>query len=260
MCACSPTMYSLDTGAARALRSVLLALLILLAGACAGPDQLETVLPRQGETVSGDLVLPRIRLPLPDGEWTVIGRQTYYNDIYRVNADLLLIRTTINEFGEQEVSDLLSISTNLEPGAGGFENICTGEVTARFLLAGIESDRILSQDCWGIDHMEMSFSEEQIRENRDLAEARDYLRSNGILVPINMIYAKHRLSDAYDYLTIWRFFNPDLAGIPQTRYADHERSDWHKDNIGGFPDKRVYAERLGRQAESWQGELRRGFF
>lgn len=260
MSACSPTMCSRDRKVARALRSVLPVLLVLLIGACATPQQLETILPRQGETISTQLVLPRTRLPLPDGEWTVVGRRTYYNDIHRVNADLLLIRTAVNEFGKEEISDLLSISTNLEPGAGGFENICTGEITARFLFTGVESGRTLRQDCWGVEHMEMSFSEAQLRENRDLAEARDYLRNNGILVPIIMVFAKHRLSDAYNYLTVWRFHNPDLAGIPQTRYADYERSDWHKDNIGDFPDKQAYAQRLWREAERWQGELRRVFF
>lgn len=260
MCAFSPTMCSRDRQTARALRFVSSVLLALLVGACATPDRLETTLPRQGDTVGGQLVLPRIRLPLPAGEWTVIGRQTYYNDIYRVNADLLLIRTALNEFGKREISELLSISTNLEPGAGGFENICRDEFTARFLIRDIESERILRQDCWGIEHMEMSFSEAQLRENRDLAEARDYLRANGILVPINMVFAKHRLSDATNYLTVWHFHNPDLAGIAQTRHADYERSDWHKDNIGGFPDKQAYAQRLAREAERWQDELRRVFF
>lgn len=260
MSACSPTMCSREPRAARTWWSVLSLLAVLLVGACATPERLETTLPRQGDTVGEQLVLPRIRLPLPAGEWTVIGRRTYYNDIYRVNADLLLIRTATNEFGKEEISELLSISTNLEPGAGGFENICRDEVTARFLIRDIESERILRQDCWGIEHMEMSFSEAQIRENRDLAEARDYLRANGILVPINMVFAKHRLSDASNYLTVWYFHNPDLAGLAQTRHADYERSDWHKDNIDDFPDKRAYAQRLAREAERWQGTLRGVFF
>ncbi len=236
-------------------------MLALLLGACASPDALlDTALPRQGETVSGSLDLTRTRLPLPEGQWIVIGRRTFYNDIYRINAELLLIRTAANEFGQTEISDMLSLSTNLQRGVGGFQNLCTPEITGRYLHAVIDSDRVLRQDCWVIEHMEMSFTEEQIRENRDLAEARDYVRDNRILVPINMVYAKHRLSDAENYLTVWRFSNPDLAGITQTHYGDYQRSDWHKANIGRFPDKLAYVEQLKRSASSWQEELRLAFF
>lgn len=230
-----------------------------LAG-CATPEALETILPERGEVVSGSLVLPQTRMPLPEGRWTVIGQRTVYNDIYKINADVLLIQTKINELGRPEISDMLSISTNLQPGAGGFENICTPDELRRALYRQVTSDRLLRQDCWSIDHMEMSFSEEQLRENQDLAEARDYVRIHEILVPINMVFVKHRLSDAYNYLTIWRFYNPDLAGIPQTRYGAYEKSDWHKDHIGNFPRKQAYIEQLKQIAARWQAELRGAFF
>lgn len=241
-------------------RGVLLSLAVLLAGGCATPAALKKQLPQQGDVISGVLPLPHVDVPLPEGPWTVVGRFTYYNNLKRVNADILLIQVERDELGKNEINAMLSISTNLETGYRGFENICTPQALQRALYAKVTAARDWRQDCWSIDYQEMSFSQAFVTKNRDVAEARKYVRQHGILVPIDMVYVKHRLSNVYNYLTIWRYFNPDLAGVPQTRFGGYEKSDWNKNNIGHFPRKQAYIEQLKGIATAWQARLRAAFF
>lgn len=235
---------------------VVLAGLLLLVACQTTSKDFEAAYP-QGKIFEGSLVLGTsgIRIPLPEGPWTLLSSDLMRNSEY-VGVGLLVL----GQFENDTLARIMVAKGTLDYSQYGFQ-------TSRFCRKS-DSHHHLSLDaawegqeesCWGIRHENMSFMANSKYEY--LRETARYLETHGIGLPENMVYVKFRAAGRSSAAESWHYFNPELEGFPPPSDPHWERSPWHPAKIRANDDsaRQAYIDKLATWGERWYGEFKKGF-
>lgn len=205
------------------------------------------------------------KIPLPGGEWTVIGTQITKDQNAKFHAALMLIRTE-----ENSVVSAVEIITNVgaKSSAAGEEDgdgwptrrACTRDEL--HFLDVKENTRLGAQDSWWVNHRRMHrFG---VGNSEHWMEARKFLVKHKISAPLDMVAVSFRFADKVDYMTAYYFFNPESEGLLTNKdiywsVRNWETSDWHPDRIDVDPAKRRYLNRLIDWGKKWYPKIKKAF-
>ncbi len=174
-----------------------------LTAACehsAREQPLSLVLPTVGATATDSFTVAGKRIPLPAGDWTVIGTQITKDGQRGYPTAHMLARIKGNTLlSAVEIYTFLPIKKTGEKDEDGKGWLTFGNCARDdwHYIKVFANTRLGKQDCWWINHWRMD-------ANRNLehwTEARKYLSDNKIIAPIDMIAATFRFADESDYLT-----------------------------------------------------------
>ena len=221
---------------------------------------LSLVLPKVGTPVTDSFRVAGKNVPLPAGDWTVIGSQVTKDGDRGYKTAHLLARVEGNF-----LHSAVEILTNLPiKKIGEKDNDGKGWLTVRncsrddmHFLKVFSNTRLGKQDCWWINHQRM----DRQPKLEHWTEARKYLSDNQIQAPLDMIAVSYRLANKSDYLTANYFFNPETAGFSEGndlfwRIHTWTTSVWHPDKVRGNKKKIKYIKGLISWGTQWHEKVK----
>lgn len=211
-----------------------------------------------GRKVPNPLPIGKVHVPLPEGEWVVIGR-----NVGQTGATGGA-RTAGGTMGTLLLGDIVGgklrgytfISTTLEyPQGNKWAKPKDCSRTDTLLVRNEDLPQVYSFLCWTINHYSMRFSPTV----SSVAEASRYFKDNGVAFPDTMLGARFIMSVGVKYLSVTYHWNPEFEGIAPSRNSDWAQNDWHKSRIHRFSDKAQYAEKTKAWADAWREKVKASF-
>lgn len=230
-------------------------LVALVASSCATYSDPIDALPL-GKTVSGSVELRDMWLPLPDGEWEIVGRGYSKDGNY---VQLCLEKNFGNKPHAVIVIMRDSISNNYEKGYK------SAKMLERKNILHVVSNRNTTGkpiDGWYINHSRLSMG--QFKDRPDaIKQAYQRILDKKFVVPGNFITTVHCLSGKnYNMSKFLRYeinVNPELEGFAPPKNPEWGSSDWHIARINADPKKVEYIEGLKEKGAAFHAKLKAVF-
>ena len=221
---------------------------------------LSLVIPKVGTPVSEFFSVSGKNIPLPPGNWTVIGSQIAKDGKRGYKTAHMLARIEGKSLHSAvEIYTYLPIKKTDEKdsdGKGWLTNRSCTRDDIHFIKV-FTNTRLGKQDCWWVNHWRMNVP----RIGEHWTEARKYLSDQRIHAPLDMIAVSYRLANKSDYLTANYFFNPENAGFSREsdvfcRIHTWPTSVWHPDKVRGNDKKANYIKELISWGTQWHGKVK----
>ncbi|MCG8511309.1 MAG: hypothetical protein MI741_18990 [Rhodospirillales bacterium] len=190
-----------------------------------------------------------MQIPLPEGEWVLVGLREY--SINGPFASGVLAR-----FDGDTVFQLTSFDVPLSWGPGYVASKLCERDDVHFTKRKANQAGG-NQDCWIVNHWRMTGGGQRLPLQWD--QALEYAVENGISVPINMMTVEYRRATSHRMMNVNYFFNPEAEGFPPPKYADWSTSDWHRDRARLDPKRAAYIETIKAWGEAWKVQVDAGF-
>jgi hypothetical protein len=84
-----------------------------------------------------------------------------------------------------------------------------------------------------------------------LRDAFKYAAKKDWNIPENMFGTAHMVTNNGDMANIRYLFNPEIHNISAPKHMDWSSSDWHRDRIHMFKDKRIFADKIIVWGKKW---------
>lgn len=229
----------------------LIALLFILFSGCAHyPNPIKDN--PLGKKYQNSVNLRNMELPLPEGEWTVIGRGYTPDHNY---VQLILAKNIGNRH-----HSIVFITTN--SGSNMYSGYFPCKELDRTNMLHVISNNNSSggaQDGWYIDHVRIAFGKLITQANK---ESYEYIVDNKIVMPGNFIKTGHRFTGANiksKYLTYSIFINPEVQGFDPPTNAEWPSSDWNILKINSDPKKVAFIKKLKEKGAVFHEKLKNAF-
>lgn len=222
-------------------------------------DELDQALAGRG--ISGSLRVDGFDVPLPSGEWLQLAGMRFKQP---GSAGEMLMLGRLKGRRLMGYVRIIAARSTADPAAGfraspGCDH--QGENTNVLVNEGVEA--FGHQACWMIDHSFLAPLQAWAdRSNKlqplDRAAAGD-LAAKGISYPQEMISVRLTRAETWGLLEVRYVFSPEEAHISSANVATYTDSDWQPANVGRYPEKLAYLEKLKRWGESFWPRFKAAF-
>lgn len=210
-----------------------------------------------GSTVTDSFNVGGKRVPLPSGEWTVTG-----SSVGDTTLQNTFLRSVLVQTNGDTLTKMVFVSTNLDSGFDHFQRKGWVESsrckrTNMLFVKVYENEAQGNQDCWGINHRSLRFTKGDKAPYWE--ETRKYIARNKLKFPTNTVDVFFQVASETDYLLVYYYNNPEISGIPPSKYPGWAHIDWNRDRIHLHPDKEASVEELKAWGAAWHTRVKRGF-
>lgn len=205
-----------------------------------------------GKTYRDSINFRNMDLPLPEGEWKVIGRG-YSNDNNYV--ELIL---------GKEIGNKLHCLIYIE--RDSLSNSFSGYIPNKTLkrknmlhVVSYANQRCEAQEGWAINHIRLSFGEKISQANK---ETHKYIIDNKLVMPGNFISTYHYFKGANIKKKLLKYIiyvNPEVEGFAPPTNAEWASSDWNALRINSDPSKVAYIGKLKEDGMVFHQKLKQAF-
>lgn len=215
-------------------------------------------LPETGSVYRGSYPIKKQQIPLPEGDWVVIGKSLTKN-----NAGSNYVRLVLANIKENVIHGIVGIGStvSIPTKIGRWDGFTYGEECnkkERHFTTTYANYGGSDQDCWYVTHSFMA-NVKLSESTKHIIRAQEYLENNEIVMPINMIRVSYRLADRRILQRVSYYFSPEVAGFPPPLRAEWKESDWHHDRVY-LDDKKVsYIDNLIAWGRKWHAKVKSGF-
>ena len=233
--------------------------ILTLAGCLAHVDPIQTN--PLGKTYQDILVLRNMTLPLPEGEWNVVGRG------YVRDRDF--IQLCLEQDKGNKPHKIIVIKTTSIDYAISRDRAYTGWNPSKLLkrqnlhhVVSHNNSNTYGIDGWYVGHYRPSFG--KMKDKPDaIKEAYQHILDNKLLLPGNFIKIGHILKTSRNktnnMLTYDIFINPEAEGFPPPQNAEWGSSDWHVARIQEDSAKVAYIEKIIEKSKPFHSKLQKAF-
>lgn len=202
-----------------------------------------------GKSFVDTMPIGGLRVPLPEGTWTVVafqrGGQKSAGSEVAVLADITSKKQLAGLMAVHAFSDQNRAGSGFPP-----SSFCA---RSDYVMHDVRANDTRRQECWWINHAAQNW-----HQSGEMQAARAELQMRGVAMPDTMMNVGFRLSDPNRFVTVLVYFDPRGDGIQSTPSAWSE-SQWHRDRIGTFPEKLQYVRKLEGFGRSWIQIIRANF-
>ena len=214
--------------------------------------------PARGTVYTGSLdVAVDKKIPLPPGEWILVGYEMRKN-----NSRVPFFRPQLIQVKGNVVTGL--IEANVQADAGNsvgnwgdgyvLNQSCYKANTIHQKMIANGENR--EQDCWGVNHFLMTNDGKDL----DVNERYEYIKKHNLILPVNMIKVGfHFAFKQPNFLDVSYGFNPEAEGFGPPTNAGWAESDWHKDRYYADPKKVEFINKLISWGEATHDRVKEGF-
>jgi hypothetical protein len=204
------------------------------------PGQAQSVFKQPiGAKVSGSFEIGQARLPLPEGEWTVLGKMEERS--YGGPSGVIIQRVFLAQFQNGALSRAVLASSNEEGVRFGWKrNTNCDRVDMHFVSADKNYD-VQNQQCWWVNHVTTAVGNSTWKS---ITDAYAYMDKNNIRRPSTVVGVFYSLVRGSNFVDAIYWFNPESDGFEPPKTIDWRNNDWHKSRIVGDPKKGAYIDRL----------------
>lgn len=210
-----------------------------------------------GAKFSSVMTLGPRQVPLPPGEWTLIGKDAYQST-GGDGATTALIRVYLAQLYENTrvLKGAVIARTNLAAGGrGGWTRTSDCDRVDMLFNQSDKNYNVHDQECLYINHLTQTLGD---NPSKHFKQAFDYMDSQRIRRPTTMVAVIHSLVKGYDFLYAEYNFNPELDGFAPSKTGAWRNNDWHKDNAVSDPKKVAWVEDKKKWAVEWMKQVKAG--
>jgi len=217
-----------------------------------------------GKVYKGSIQLQSLDIPLPEGEWLVIGsgnKETTVtggrsNDATDDQFQVVLLKKS--DLGQ--VIGLLFISTDMMGNKliGYSPGIVFNRTDVHHVVVN-NNDNLGAHDCWLINH---SIVPKISKNTVAKKEAFKYFESNKIVIPKIMIESYHHFTGKYNknkLLDYSYLINPEIDGFDSPKDTDWSTCEWNLLQINKDHKKVEYIEKLKVEGAAMHEKLHKAF-
>lgn len=200
-----------------------------------------------GSSASSPFSLGPIQIPLPKGNWIVIAKKAARDEM--TDGDVLNLSIMLAQIEGDALKKIVSAST-VGARTTEFKGVKKLKACERdgFLFRETRANGGKFQDCWFVNHSALIKKEESPVWGR----AFSFLRTRGLTIPTETPYVGFRMANGEHWVTARYYWNAESDGFEAKEYEGRSNSEWYADNIGYFPKKQSYVEKL----KAWGAILR----
>lgn len=194
-----------------------------------------------GRAYTDTVPLAGMKVPLPDGTWTVVAFQRGGSS--RPDLEMAVLANLANK----KLGGLVAVSAwsdSRRSGAGApAASFCSR--TDYVAHETRVNDPSGAQECWWVNHATNAWGQNIMRAARADLELRGVTDLPDTLVNVGVWVA-----NPGKLINMLVYFDPRAEGI-QTPPGSWEASEWHRTRIASYPDKAQYVKKLESFGRSW---------
>ncbi|MCW9054969.1 MAG: SHOCT domain-containing protein [Candidatus Pacebacteria bacterium] len=192
------------------------------------------------------------QIPLPDGDWILMGSSISSN-----NTGQRFAHGILGQFKNNTLDRAAYFGVALDiPSAGWIESKFCERDNIHFIQK-TSNYRGGDQDCWGVNHYRLTLTANNLPPYME--QARDYVISRKISLPLNTIIVQYRHADHLKLLDLTYHFNPENEGFSPPAQAEWSSSDWHRDRAYMDERKMAFIAKIKSWGEGFKTKVEAGF-
>lgn len=202
-----------------------------------------------GKKYVGTINVRNMELPLPEGEWEVVGSSFYRGRKY---VNIILEKDIENKPDTVIVitRDTLSNSYN------GYKSNSDLKRTNMLHVVSNKNKKQEAIDGWFINHKRYSSPNEKASNANK--QSFKHIIDNKLVMPGNLIMARHIFTGPNKqskYLTYTIHFNPETRGFAPPANAEWSSSDWNILKINNDPKKVAFVDKIKEEQAIFHEKL-----
>lgn len=205
-----------------------------------------------GKSYQGTINLRGMDIPLPEGEWNVVGRS--------INREGKFVEVIL----EQDVDNkpIAVVSIIRDTSDNSYKWYTRKELERKDMLHVVSNTNAKERplDGWSINHIRYSAPGSKASEANK--QAFQHIVDQKLVLPGNFIRIRHFFAGAVNtskFLGYSLFLNPEAEGISPPTNSEWASSDWNIVKINGHPEKVEYIENLKKEGAVFHQKLRVAF-
>ena len=214
-----------------------------------------------GRTYRRSIPVEGFNVPLPPGQWAMLANSSV--NLHGATGMVYFLGRIEHKklVGAMRVSAVRSIG---QPGDGfpAAKGCTSGNPDLNYLAL----DSVTPYDhqaCWLINNFYtpplQQWADRAVKiDGLDRAAGGD-LAAKGVSYPQDLLGVRFTRAEKWGLLEVLYLFNPELDGITSDTVLSARESDWHAPNIGRFPDKVAYVEKMRSWGESFWPNFQQAF-
>ncbi|MEQ8708944.1 MAG: hypothetical protein RIC36_08125 [Rhodospirillales bacterium] len=204
-----------------------------------------------GQTVSTVFAVSGNQVPLPDGDWTVVGTGKVREENI-VRYDL----AALAKVSSNVVTQLVLVRNADPPHEPRFDPYAGCESDDYYFTAFLQNDYRGRQDCWRTQPFSLGITGS---DQPHIQQFQQDAQLNGIVVPSAMIGFAYHIAEGPDAMDIIYLWNPDLILPHPDPIRTWGPEDWTITEIRSSPVKRAIFDSFREFAAEWHPKIWAGF-
>jgi hypothetical protein len=218
-------------------------ILILLAGLLAGGPALAQPKWAQGQTYSGNIDIGGVQVPLPPGDWEVLGSSSTsakfdglgHNTMADPGASVIV---ALGQFVSNRLRAYTVVNYNARAMSDGWTAGEEKQCRREFIhMARVFSDRQTAKSCSYVNHTVFVLNEKSTPWWRQSVE---YIKQKNMALPDVTLLSGTVVSDRANFVAVAYHFSPQAAGFGRPKQRTWSQSDWNKENAAQDPKRQAY--------------------
>lgn len=198
----------------------------------------------QGQTYSGNIDIGGVQVPLPAGDWVVLGFGHEAGGILKDDKVLSdsgsMMNVAFAATKGHALTGLVLLEYNERTGRGTGWNVANAKTCTREDIhhTRVLSDKQLSKSCQYVNHV--TFSGVSDKTVPWFKQAVTTLASQKRIHPKAIIESGIVVSDRMNFISMRYRFNPEAFGFPAAKTANWSASEWRSANVAGDSARRAF--------------------
>lgn len=195
----------------------------------------------QGQIYSGNIDLGGVQLPLPSGEWTVTGFQSFASKTNMSGGTGGDTQTVaLAQISGKTVRAYMVLGYNQRSMGNGWTVSDAAQCGRKEIHhTMIVRDRQLDKSCQYVNHVIYSVSSTSAQWWKDTIE---YALKNGVAMPPVALVGGVVTSDRSNYISAHYYFNPMTVGFPAPQNSTWENNDWNTFDVANDAKKKAFIQ------------------
>lgn len=210
-----------------------------------------------GKIYENRIELHRKYVPLPEGQWKVIGSGNS-GDKYGSGDEYFEVHLLkVTEKNEMDTIIFIRSDTPRNTYRGYTANTYPKRTDIHFVKVNSNTEGH-PQDWWIINHIRFFINP----EGESYRQAHEYIVQNKVYVPKIAILRLHQFTGNVQKskcVSVEYIFNPEVEGFAPSEDSNWSTCDWNHMKIKDFPDKVAYIEKIRKEGEAVHEKLRESF-
>lgn len=189
--------------------------------------------------------------PLPVGKWEVVGadRVNWRAGNKRLQVDKVFLAQVENAQlkGVIEVTSPIKIMSWAKTDSDRF---CDRK-DIHFIINRANYRK--ETDCWGVNHIRFKPKGDDLPKH--IKQGFDWAKKNKLSLPKNTIAVTYVRFLHGKVLDVTYQFNPEIEGIKKSKKGNWRKTDWHKNTIDQYPEKKAFVKKIIAWGKKWDAKV-----
>lgn len=201
----------------------------------------------QGQTYSGNIDIGGVQVPLPPGDWEVLGSSSTaarfsglgHNTMADPGASVIV---ALGQYANSRLRAYTVMNYNARAMSDGWtvgdEKQCQRELIH---MARVFSDRQMAKSCGYVNHSVFVLNENSAPWWRQSVE---YVKQKDVKLPDVTLLSGVVVSNRANFVAVAYHFSPQAAGFGRPKQKSWSQSDWNLENVAQDSKRQAFVQSI----------------